>query len=152
MFEPLIDRARWVVVQAQEEARMLNDTYIGTEHILLSLISEGDGTAVLVLVSLGAEPNRVRQQISQLISGQQPHLGRWAPPWKAEAAAEVQAPLLGAPLPGLRPGKVRLGLTLTAPVDPTALATGVAAVRRGSGRANAVDRSAPVASMASCAG
>ena len=51
---------------------MLNHAYIGTEHILLSLISESGGIAVLVLVNLSAEPNQVRQQTSQLISGQQP--------------------------------------------------------------------------------
>ena len=45
MFERFTDRARRVVVLAQEEARMLNHNYIGTEHILLGLIREGDGVA-----------------------------------------------------------------------------------------------------------
>ena len=50
--------------EAEEEARMLNHTYIGTEHILLGLIRQGDGVAAQVLVKLGAELNRVRQQVN----------------------------------------------------------------------------------------
>jgi ATP-dependent Clp protease ATP-binding subunit ClpC len=60
-----------VVVLAQEEARMLNHNYIGTEHILLGLIREGEGVAAQVLVKLGADLNRVRQQVIQLLSGYQ---------------------------------------------------------------------------------
>ena len=60
MFERFTDRARRVVVRAQEEARMLNHNYIGTEHILLGLIREGEGVATQVLVKLGADLNRVR--------------------------------------------------------------------------------------------
>src|SRR5918997_5308148 len=71
MFERFTDRARRVVVLAQEEARMLNHNYIGTEHILLGLIREGEGVAAQVLVKLGAELNRVRQQVLQLLSGYQ---------------------------------------------------------------------------------
>src|SRR3569833_334645 len=71
MFERFTDRARRVVVLAQEEARMLNHNYIGTEHILLGLIREGEGGAAQVLVKLGADLNRVRQQVIQLLSGYQ---------------------------------------------------------------------------------
>src|SRR5215213_4674883 len=71
MFERFTDRARRVVVLAQEEARMLNHNYIGTEHILLGLIREGEGVAAQVLVKLGAYLNRVRQQVIQLLSGYQ---------------------------------------------------------------------------------
>src|SRR5919202_989604 len=71
MFERFTDRARRVVVLAQEEARMLNHNYIGTEHILLGLIHEGEGVAAQVLVTLGADLNRVRQQVIQLLSGYQ---------------------------------------------------------------------------------
>src|SRR5918993_122983 len=71
MFERFTDRARRVVVLAQEEARMLNHNYIGTEHILLGLIHEGEGVAAQVLVKLGAELTRVRQQVIQLLSGYQ---------------------------------------------------------------------------------
>jgi ATP-dependent Clp protease ATP-binding subunit ClpA len=53
MFERFTDRARRVVVLAQEEARMLKHNYIGTEHILLGLIRERDGMAAQVLESLG---------------------------------------------------------------------------------------------------
>ena len=51
---------------------MLNHDWIGTEHLLLGLIREGDGVAAQVLVKMGAELNRVRKQVIQLISGQQP--------------------------------------------------------------------------------
>jgi ATP-dependent Clp protease ATP-binding subunit ClpC len=71
MFERFTDRARRVVVLAQEEARMLNHNYIGTEHVLLGLIREGEGVAAQVLVKLGADLNRVRQQVLQLLSGYQ---------------------------------------------------------------------------------
>src|SRR6201746_2116068 len=71
MFERFTDRARRVVVLAQEEARMLNHNYIGTEHILLGLIREGEGVAAQVLVKLGADLNKVRQQVIQLLSGYQ---------------------------------------------------------------------------------
>ena len=53
MFERFTDRARRVVVLAQEEARLLNHNYIGTEHILLGLIREGEGVAAQVLQQLG---------------------------------------------------------------------------------------------------
>ncbi len=53
MFERFTDRARRVVVLAQEEARLLNHNYIGTEHILLGLIHEGEGVAAKALESLG---------------------------------------------------------------------------------------------------
>src|SRR5919107_1057449 len=69
MFERFTDRARRVVVLAQEEARMLSHNYIGTEHILLGLIHEGEGVAAQVLVKLGADLNRVRQQVITLVSG-----------------------------------------------------------------------------------
>ena len=76
MLQRFTDRARRVVVLAQEEARMLNHSYIGTEHILLGLIREGDGVAAQVLVKRGADLNRARQQVIQLISGQQPQPDR----------------------------------------------------------------------------
>jgi ATP-dependent Clp protease ATP-binding subunit ClpC len=69
MFERFTERARRVVVLAQEEARMLNHNYIGTEHILLGLIREGEGVAAQVLVKLGADLNRARQQVIQLLHG-----------------------------------------------------------------------------------
>src|ERR1700751_4091996 len=62
MFERFTDRARRVVVLAQEEARMLNHNYIGTEHILLGLIHEGEGVAAKALESLGIALEGGRQQ------------------------------------------------------------------------------------------
>ncbi|MDH2430920.1 Clp protease N-terminal domain-containing protein, partial [Sphaerisporangium sp. TRM90804] len=61
------DRARRVVVLAQEEARMLNHNYIGTEHILLGLIHEGEGVAAKALESLGISLEGVRQQVEEII-------------------------------------------------------------------------------------
>src|SRR5580693_2164990 len=61
MFERFTNRARHVVVLAQEEARMLHHNYTGTEHILLGLIREGDGVAAKVLDSLGISLEAVRQ-------------------------------------------------------------------------------------------
>ena len=72
MFERFTDRTRRVVVLAQEEARMLNHNYIGTEHILLGLIREGDGYAARTLESLGISLDAVRQQVGEIIGrGQQ---------------------------------------------------------------------------------
>src|SRR5690554_6865551 len=72
MFERFTDRARRVVVLAQEEARMLNHNYIGTEHILLGLIHEGEGVAAKALESLGISLEAVRDQVQEIIGqGQQ---------------------------------------------------------------------------------
>jgi ATP-dependent Clp protease ATP-binding subunit ClpC len=72
MFERFTDRARRVVVLAQEEARMLDHNYVGTEHILLGLIHEGEGVAAKALESLGISLEAVRQQVEEIIGrGQQ---------------------------------------------------------------------------------
>jgi hypothetical protein len=72
MFERFTDRARRVVVLAQEEARMLGHNYTGTEHILLGLIHEGEGVAAKALESLGISLEAVRQQVHEIIGqGQQ---------------------------------------------------------------------------------
>jgi len=67
MFERFTDRARPVVVLAQEEARLLNHSYIGTEHILLGLIHEGEGVAAKALESLGISLEAVRSQVEEII-------------------------------------------------------------------------------------
>ena len=67
MFERFTDRARRVVVLAQEEARLLNHNYIGTEHILLGLIHEGEGVAAKALESLGISLEAVRRQVEEII-------------------------------------------------------------------------------------
>ncbi len=72
MFERFTDRARRVVVLAQEEARMLNHNYIGTEHILLGLIHEGEGVAAKALESMTISLEAVRSQVEEIIGqGQQ---------------------------------------------------------------------------------
>jgi len=67
MFERFTDRARRVVVLAQEEARMLNHNYIGTEHILLALIHEGEGVAAKALTALGISLAATRQAVEDII-------------------------------------------------------------------------------------
>ena len=75
VFERFTDRARRVVVLAQEEARMLDHNYIGTEHILLGLIGEGEGVAAKALESLGISLESVRQEVEEIIGR-----GQQAPP------------------------------------------------------------------------
>jgi ATP-dependent Clp protease ATP-binding subunit ClpC len=76
MFERFTDRARRVVVLAQEEAKMLNHNYIGTEHILLGLIHEGEGVAAKALESLSISLESVREQVQDIIGqGQQQPTG-----------------------------------------------------------------------------
>lgn len=76
MFERFTDRARRVVVLAQEEARLLNHNYIGTEHLLLGLIHEGEGVAAKALESLGISLDAVREQVQEIIGqGQQSPTG-----------------------------------------------------------------------------
>jgi len=67
MFERFTDRARRVVVLAQEEARLLNHAYIGTEHILLGLIHEGEGVAAKALESMSISLEAVRNQVEEII-------------------------------------------------------------------------------------
>ena len=67
MFEKFTDKARRVVVLAQEEAKMLNHNYIGTEHLLLGLIHEGEGVAAKSLEALGISLDAVREQVQEII-------------------------------------------------------------------------------------
>ncbi|MBS3973713.1 MAG: ATP-dependent Clp protease ATP-binding subunit [Actinobacteria bacterium] len=67
MFERFTEKARRVIVYAQEEARMLNQNYIGTEHLLLGLIREQDGIAAKALESLNISLEDVHQQVEDLI-------------------------------------------------------------------------------------
>jgi ATP-dependent Clp protease ATP-binding subunit ClpC len=72
MFERFTDRARRVVVLAQDEARMLNHRYIGTEHILLALIDEGEGVAARALAEMEISLEAVRREAEELVGqGQQ---------------------------------------------------------------------------------
>jgi ATP-dependent Clp protease ATP-binding subunit ClpC len=67
MFERYTDRARRVVVMAQEDARDLGHNYVGTEHILLGLIHEGDGVAAQALTALGVSLDESRAQVEAII-------------------------------------------------------------------------------------
>jgi ATP-dependent Clp protease ATP-binding subunit ClpC len=76
MFERFTDRARRVIVIAQEEARMLRHNFIGTEHLLLGLVREGEGVAVKTLETLGISLSAVREQVEGIIGkGQQTPVG-----------------------------------------------------------------------------
>ena len=66
---PFTPRAKKVLELSLREAMTLGHNYIGTEHILLGLIREGEGVAAQVLIKLGADLSRVRQQVIQLLSG-----------------------------------------------------------------------------------
>ena len=81
---PFTPRAKKVIELSLRESLQLGHKYIGTEHILLALIREGDGVAAQVLVTLGADLNRVRQQVIQLLHGYQ---GK-EPPTAGTAAGE----------------------------------------------------------------
>jgi ATP-dependent Clp protease ATP-binding subunit ClpC len=67
MFERFTHRARRVVVLAQEESRLLGHNHIGTEHILLGLVREGDGVAAIALQRLGIELELVRKRVEEII-------------------------------------------------------------------------------------
>ena len=77
MFERFTERARQVVVLAQEEARTLKHNYIGTEHILLGLLREEEGLAARVLESLDITVERVRSQVVRIVgSGEEVTAGQ----------------------------------------------------------------------------
>jgi ATP-dependent Clp protease ATP-binding subunit ClpC len=67
MFERFTDRARQVVVLAQDEARALKHNYIGTEHLLLGLLREEQGIAARVLGSLGVRVEEVRDEVARIV-------------------------------------------------------------------------------------
>jgi ATP-dependent Clp protease ATP-binding subunit ClpC len=76
MFERFTDRARRMVVLAQEEARMLDHNWIGTEHILLGLVHEGEGVAAKALTALGITLAAMRQAVEDIIGrGAEPPAG-----------------------------------------------------------------------------
>jgi ATP-dependent Clp protease ATP-binding subunit ClpC len=74
MFERFTEPSRRVVVLAQEEARMLDHNYIGSEHILLGLIHEGEGIAARAIVSLGLTLEMAREQVRERVG-----VGKQAP-------------------------------------------------------------------------
>jgi ATP-dependent Clp protease ATP-binding subunit ClpA len=76
MFERFTERARKVVVLAQEEARHFNHNYIGTEHILLGLVRENEGVASQMLSGMGVETDGVREQVIRMLGDRQPERRR----------------------------------------------------------------------------
>jgi len=93
MFERFTDRARRVVVLAQEEARMLNHNYVGTEHILLALIREGGGVAAKALESLGITEEAARQQVEEVVGPGQTGPQRGHLPFTPRAKKTLQLSL-----------------------------------------------------------
>src|SRR4249920_2572462 len=90
MFERFTDRARRVVVLAQEEARVLNHNYLGTEHLLLGLLRESEGVAAKTLESLGISLEAVRQEVEGIIGqGQQAPSGHIPFTKRAKKALEL---------------------------------------------------------------
>src|SRR6476659_9239153 len=112
MFERFTDRARRVVVLAQEEARMLSHNYIGTEHILLGLIHEGEGVAAKALESLDISLEAVRAQVEEIIGqGQQAPSGHIPFTPRAKKVLELslrEALQLGADLNRVRQQVIQL--------------------------------------------
>ncbi len=92
MFERFTDRARRILVLAQEEARLLNHNFIGSEHLLLGLIQEGEGVAARALSDLGISLVAVREKVEETIgfSGGQP-LG--SPPFTPRAKKVLELSL-----------------------------------------------------------
>jgi ATP-dependent Clp protease ATP-binding subunit ClpC len=70
LFERYTERARQVVVLAQDEARILKHGYIGTEHILLGLVRENEGVAARILLDFDADQERIRDSILRALNGQ----------------------------------------------------------------------------------
>jgi len=89
---PFTPRAKKVLELSLREALQLGHNYIGTEHILLGLVREGDGMAARVLVSLGADLSRVRPQVLQLLSGQTGREGRLITPTGGTAGSWRKRP------------------------------------------------------------
>jgi ATP-dependent Clp protease ATP-binding subunit ClpC len=90
MFERFTDRARQAMALAQEEARRLNHDHVGTEHLLLGLIREGEGVAAKALESLGISLQAVREQVEEIIGhGQQAPSGRIPYTPRAKKALEL---------------------------------------------------------------
>src|SRR3546814_14756093 len=110
MFERFTDRARRVVVLAQEEARMLSHNYIGTEHILLGLIHEGEGVAAKALQSLDISLEAARAQVEAIIGQGQPaprgHITFTPRPTQAHALSLRETPPLGPRSEERRSGQV----------------------------------------------
>ena len=102
MFERFTDRARRVVVRAQEEARTLNHDFIGTEHILLGLVGEGHGLAAKALESLGIRLETVRQRVEDIVPAGQVEVRTGHIPFTPRAKKVLELSLSEAKLLGHR--------------------------------------------------
>jgi hypothetical protein len=78
MFGRYSERAQRVIILAQDEARRLNYNYVGTEHLLLGLVREGEGVGAQVLIALGTDLSEVREQVLMLLRGTSPAPGEHA--------------------------------------------------------------------------
>jgi ATP-dependent Clp protease ATP-binding subunit ClpC len=107
---PFTPRAKKVLELSLREAQQLGHTYIGTEHLLLGLIREGEGVAAQVLVTLGADLDRVRQQVVQLLRGQRAEPAP-APPG-SRAFEPAQQAGAGSPPAAAGPVRAQLGEVL----------------------------------------
>ncbi|MGH9031253.1 MAG: Clp protease N-terminal domain-containing protein, partial [Acidimicrobiia bacterium] len=92
MFERFTDRARRVLVLAQEEARLLDHDYIGTEHILLGIVREGDGVGAKALESIGIPLEAVRAQVQEIV-GRGPRAPSGHIPFTARAKTVLELSL-----------------------------------------------------------
>ena len=109
-FDKFTERARQVLSLAQEEAQRFNHNYIGTEHLLLGLVREGEGIAAGVLESLGVSLERVRVEITRILSQSMPQGGAV----RSGSAGTSSAPVLQAySPPATLPPAFPLGMALT---------------------------------------
>jgi ATP-dependent Clp protease ATP-binding subunit ClpA len=92
MFERFTDRARRVVVLAQEEARMLEHDHIGTEHLLLALIHEGEGVAAKALRALDVDLDTLRREVEALV-GRGQHAAKGHIPFTPQAKKALELSL-----------------------------------------------------------
>lgn len=93
MFERFTDRARRVLVLAQEEARLLQDNFIGTEHLLLGLLDEGDGIAARALRDYGVTVDALRADLADARSPQEPYTPMGSPPFTPRAKKVLELSL-----------------------------------------------------------
>jgi len=112
MFERFTDRARRVVVQAQEESRRLNHNYIGTEHLLLGILREDQGSAAAALASLEVGLDAAREQVAEITGrGQQAPSGHIPFTPRAKKVLELSLrEALGLGHPYIGPEHILLGL------------------------------------------
>jgi ATP-dependent Clp protease ATP-binding subunit ClpC len=93
---PFTPKAKKVIELAMDEARNLGHNYIGTEHLLLGLIREGEGVASQVLLNLGLDLNRVREEVMQLLGSATPGFDTGQKPHPGQAAGKSKTPALDA--------------------------------------------------------